>query len=676
MKTIIIGGSAAGASVAARLRRLNEKEDIIIIEQSDSLSFATCAIPYYIGDIVKDRNLLFAMDPVEFKKILNVEVRILSKVFAINRKEKTIAIRNLRKDSCYTESYDNLVIATGGIAKRLDICGSNLPHVFAVRDVADMDSIKNFINSHRCKYAAVIGGGYIGMEITDNLKNVGIDVAIVERSEQILGAWDIEMANIVKQHLDHKNVKLFFHERVKSITENHITLCSGKTVRADIVIIALGIQPNIELACIAGLEVGKEGGIMVNACLRTDDDNIYALGDVIEVTDKLTKNPMLVPLASQAHKQARVVANNIIGGYDTFRETQCTSIVKIFDLTIATTGNSEKQLKKQGIAYKKSYIEAPSHAAYYPRSHSLYVKILFTPVNGILLGGQIVGSSGVDKRIDILAAAISNGSTVHDLAELELAYAPPYSTTKDAINIAGMVAGNILGGHCQVIQWDELSSLMNGNFAFIDVRTMEEYELKTIDKAVNIPLAEIRNQLQSVPSDRPVVVFCNYGKKGYFAYRILEQNGFKNVYNLNGGMNIYNFGTNLSSSTNKTTHSVQYETAVDNSQFDIGFNENSDEGWLIPGDFKSPEAVENEIGKAVTSKIIEINACGLSCPGPIMRLAKTVLTADDGDIIEITATDLGFFTDVKLWCNKKGHRLLDVQNNRSVVKAVLQKGIV
>lgn len=667
MKVTIIGGSAGGASVAARLRRMDEKAQITILEKNPTISFATCGIPYYLGGIVKDRDQLFISDVNEFEKILNVKVKNNCTVLGINRSEKSVTVTS--KNSIYKETYDKLVIASGGMAKRSAVPGADLPHVFAVRDAADMDAIKNFIEENNCGHAAVIGGGYIGMEIADNLYNLGINISIIDKAPQILGALDSEMSNIVLKHLIQKNISVLLNKKVTSIENKRINLKSGHVMHTDIVVMALGVHPNIELAKTANLAVGSHNGVRVNGGMRTSDENIYALGDVVEVTDRLTKLHTLNPLASIAHKQARVVANNIAGLHDSFKEIQGTSIVKVFDLTAAITGNSEKHLKDKKIEYCKSYLEAPSHATYYPGSFPLHIKLLFSPRSGRILGAQIVGSTGVDKRIDVFATAVHSNQTVYDLTDLELAYTPPFSTTKDPANLSGMVASNMLSAHYNAIHWEQIDSLRKYKAVFIDVRTPEEYEIKTLDGARNIPLEELRNRMHELPTDGPIVLFCNHGKKGYFAYRILEQNGFKRVFNLSGGLNIYLYGTRHTDATHEhkshVVHQQPEAVAASHTQLHSPEEIFSDEAKTI-----RPAATTAE---TTYGQVFEVNACGLSCPGPILRLTKTMLSANSGDIIKITATDNNFISDVKLWCDKKGHKLLDVQNSRAKITAVLQK---
>jgi NADPH-dependent 2,4-dienoyl-CoA reductase/sulfur reductase-like enzyme/rhodanese-related sulfurtransferase/TusA-related sulfurtransferase len=671
MKTVIIGGSAGGATVAARLRRLDEKSEIVILEKSADLSFATCAIPYYLGGVIDERDKLFTLTVEDFKTLLNVDVRTHCSALKVDTQNKWVTARDLTNNMLYKEPYDKLVIASGGQAVRPSVAGVNLPHVFAVRNASDMDDIKRFIDSRHCKNVVIVGGGYIGMEVADNLHSLGMNIAIVDRSDQVLNAWDKEMANIVQRHVEQKNVEILLNDSVCSIESRQVNLQSGKSIHADLVIIALGVQPNITLAQSAGLEIGEHGGVKVNSGLRTSDEHIYALGDVIEVTERLTKHNVLSPLASLAHKQARVVANNLQGFHDSFRQTQGTGIVKVFDLTVAITGSCEKYLLGKGIDYLKSYLEAPSHASYFPGSYPLYMKVLFAPRTGQLLGVQIVGSAGVDKRIDVFATAIAADMSVHDLVDLELAYTPPFSTSKDPVNLAGMVASNMMLSHYDAVHFDDIDLLRKQQALFVDVRIPEEYEIKTLPGAINIPLEQLRERLSELPQRKRIVLFCNYGKRGYFAYRIMDQHGYNHIHNLSGGLNMYIFAYGTQALTDYTDKPTSAGAAS---------HDNSKQPALAPiAQAEQPlfsefaKTVSNTTAEPQNYKLIEINACGLSCPGPIMKLSKTMHNAAMGDVIHITATDMGFLTDIKTWCDKKGHKLIDLQSDRAKIKAWVQK---
>jgi NADPH-dependent 2,4-dienoyl-CoA reductase/sulfur reductase-like enzyme/rhodanese-related sulfurtransferase/TusA-related sulfurtransferase len=657
MKVIIVGGSAGGASVAARLRRLDEFVEIIMLERSEEISFATCGMPYYLGGIIKDRDRLTIIDQEEFKSILNVDVRTANEVVAIDRANKTVTIRDIKQNREYQESYDKLVLSPGGAPIIPDIPGVDHAKVFTLRNGEDMDAILHYLEERQCKHATVVGAGFIGLELAENLHHRGLHVNIVDNADQVMGSWDMEMATMIHFHLHSKNVNLVLNDHVKEIDEHEVILGQGEKLSSDIVILALGVYPDVTIAREAKLSIGKKGGIAVNDGLITSDENIFALGDAVEVQDRITHNKSLIPLAGIAHKQARVVAENICGMHRIMKDVQVTAIAKVFDLTVAITGGSERSLIENNINYSKSYIEAPSHAGYYPDAFPMVIKLLFASKTGRILGAQIIGVDGVDKRIDVIATSINYGKTVYDLIDLELSYAPPFSSAKDPVNIAGMVAKNMLRENYKVIHWDDIDSQDKDKTVIIDVRTTEEFNIRAIKDAINIPLTELRDRLSEIPKDKTIVTYCQQGKKSYFAYKILVNHGYKKVFNLSGGFKIYSMIKNR----NETGFSGIFD--YDRVSSDDVFYSDTDT------DADIPVAVPDE-----ATNIIEIDACGMSCPGPILKLSKSIKRSEVGSTVRVIATDTGFAGDVESWCKKTGNNLISIDNKDAKYIVTVMKG--
>lgn len=643
MKIIIIGAGAGGASVATRTRRLDERAEIILVEKNTEISQATCGLPYSLGNIIRDRSKLVVVDSRDFSKLVNVDVRTRSEVISIARKQKTITIRNLVDGNTYEENYDKLVLSPGGVARLPDIAGIDNDNVFTLQSLSDLDAIKIHLSTRRCKNATVIGAGFIGLEVADNLHELGIHVSIVELSRQVIGKMDFEMASIVHQHLKSKNINLILQDSITEICEASVTLASGLHLNSDIVIVGMGVVPAVELAIAAGIKIGDRGGIAVSDTMVTSDVDIYALGDSVEVLDRVLGRKILVPLAGPAHKQALVVAANILGNKKRIRAFQGTTIAKVFDLSVAMTGASEKQLKASKVNYSKSYVDVPNHATYYPNAYPLTIKLLFNPDGGEILGAQVVGVEGVDKRIDLISTAIHFKRTIYDLAELELAYAPPYSSAKDPINIAGMVARNMLEDNYQVTYWDEMPAPADNVFV-LDVRTPEEYELGAIHNSTNIPLEELRDRLDEIPKDKQILIYCQQGKKGYFAYKILSQHGFDNISNLSGGYNLHRVAN---------TQHFQHSPISEN-QAEKG-----------PASIK--EITMNELVE------IEIDAVGMNCPGPIIKLTKEMQKVNEGKFLLIRASDPGFSVDVETWCRSKGHTLHEKFTEKAITTVLIKK---
>ncbi len=538
-KLLVIGGVAGGATAAARARRLNEQAEIILFERGEHISFANCGLPYYIGGIIKDRANLLVTTSKSFTARYDINVRINSEVLAIDRNKKTILVRDLHSGEQYTESYDKIILAPGAEPVKPPIPGIDLDGVFHLRDIPDSDRIKGMIDLKGPKSAVVIGGGFIGLEMAENMVLRGASATVIEMGLQVMAPLDPEMAAIVHAHLKEQGVKLVLGQRVESINSRNgglsVKTSGGMEYECDLVISAIGIAPENKLAKEAGLELGPRGHIRVDATMTTSDPNIFAVGDAVEISDFVTGFPTSVALAGPANKQGRIAADNAMGRRSLYTGALGTSIVKVFDLAVAGTGSNEKTLVKHGIPFMISYTHSGSHASYYPGSTPMAIKLIFCPNTGKILGAQIVGADGVDKRIDVLSTAIHGGMTVMDLEELELAYAPPYSSAKDPINMAGFVASNILKGDMAIAQWHEYVTLRQDGAEFLDLRSTKEIETAgAIPNSMHIPLDKLRAALPGLDKDKQYIPYCAVGMRGYLAHRILVQNGFKSR-NLSGG---------------------------------------------------------------------------------------------------------------------------------------------
>ena len=544
-KIVIVGGVAGGATAAARLRRLDETAEIILFERGEHISFANCGLPYYIGDVINEREALLLQTVEGMSKRFNMDIRNLSEVTGINREKKTVSITNLKTNETYEETYDKLILSPGATPIKPPIPGINeAKHLFTLRNIPDTDAIKDYIASHEIKKAVVVGGGFIGVEMAENLWELGIEASLVEMGNQVMAPIDFEMAAMLHDHMRTKGVKLYLEDGVKAFESSgeKVVLSSSKVLEADLIILAIGVAPENQLAKDAGLELGIRDTIVVNAQLETSDENIYALGDAIQVKDYINGQPTMIPLAWPANRQGRLVADLISGKEAAYSGTLGTSIAKVFDLTVAATGNNEKTLKRVGLDYEVTHIHPNNHAGYYPDATPILFKLLFDKA-GRILGAQAIGVEGVDKRIDVIATAIKGNLSVFDLPDLELSYAPPYSSAKDPVNMIGYTASNILEEGIQTIQWHEVDEQLKNNEFFLDVREQEEFSAGTIPSATNIPLGQLRDKLGELPKDKRLHVFCQVGLRGYLATRILIAHGFK-VKNLDGGYKLYQL-TNL-----------------------------------------------------------------------------------------------------------------------------------
>jgi NADPH-dependent 2,4-dienoyl-CoA reductase/sulfur reductase-like enzyme/rhodanese-related sulfurtransferase len=536
-KVVIVGGVAGGASCAARLRRLDETAQIVMFEKGPHISFANCGLPYHIGGVIPEREDLLILTPQQFKTRFQVDVRVETLVTGINREKREVEVA-AASGRTYTEGYDYLVLAPGAEPIRPPVPGIDLPGIYTLRSIRDMDEIMRSVTEARPRTALVIGGGYIGLEIAENLRLRELEVAIVEKLPQVMAPLDGEMANIVHEHLHFKGIATWLGDGLSSFARTNNGLItrleSGQVIAADLVILAIGVRPDTSLAVKAALDTGTTGGIQVEDHMRTSDERIYAAGDAVEVRHLVTGLPALIPLAGPANRQGRIIADNIAGRDVTYKGTQGTSIVRVFDLTAATTGLNEKSLKRLNIPYAKVYIHPSDHAGYYPGSHQMAIKVLFRKEDGRLLGAQIVGPNGVDKRIDCLAIAMRAGLTVYDLEDQELAYAPPYGSAKDPINMIGFAASNILKGDVNAASWDEIAFPLPKAVTLVDVRGKPEWDKGHVPGAVNIPLDQLRSKLGDLPKDKEVLAYCGVGLRSYIAHRILKQHGFRSR-NVMGG---------------------------------------------------------------------------------------------------------------------------------------------
>ncbi|MBF7096684.1 FAD-dependent oxidoreductase [Alkalibacter mobilis] len=660
-KVLIIGGVAGGASAAARLRRMDENAEIIMFERGDYISFANCGLPYYIGNVIDDRSKLLLQTPEDMKSRFNVDVRVKNEVIAIDPDSKSITVKKLETGDTYEETYDDLVISTGSSPLKPPIPGIDSPNVFTIWNIPDTDAIKGYLENNDVKTAAVIGGGFIGIEMAENLHELGIQVSLVEMANQVMAPVDFDMAQYLHKHIESKNVDLILNDGVKEFinTGNKTTVrtAGGKEIEADIVILSIGVRPNSQLAKDAGLELNDRGGVVVDDQLRTSNPNIYAVGDVIQVTDYINKVPTMVPLAGPANKQGRMVANNILGKSEKYNGTQGTSVAKVFDLTVANTGANEKTLNRLGKEYGKDYlaiqIHPGSHAGYYPGSQTLNMKLIFEIPSGKVLGAQIVGGEGSDKRVDVIAASIRFGASVYDLKELELAYAPPFSSGKDPVNMAGFTACNILDNDMETIRSEEIRDLDLDNTILLDVRTPVERTLGYIPNSINIPVDELRENLDRLDKNKTIVVYCAVGVRAWVAVRILMQNGFK-VKNLTGGYSSYG---------------ALYYNDSEMISYSDGDISNSSQTPVSETTKSAPAEAAHPRQK------ITLDCTGLQCPGPIMQVYNAIKNINDGDTVEITATDMGFGADIGSWCRRTNNTLLKEEFDGKVTKVCIMKGM-
>lgn len=645
-KYLIVGGVAGGATAAARIRRITEDIEIILFEKGEYISYANCGLPYYIGGVIEERDRLFVQTPEAFGKRFNVDVRTLSKVTAINTADKNVTVRTANGEE-YTESYDKLLLSPGALPVVPPLDGIDSEGIFTLRNVSDTDRIKAYMTDHNVKRAVIVGGGFIGLEMAENLKHAGAQVAVVEMANQVMAPIDYSMAALVHEYLQQQDVKLYLEQAVEGFSRNDNELTvhfkSGTDLKADMVLLSIGVRAETGLAQAAGLKIGEMRGIWVDEYLQTSDENIYAVGDAIEYPHPITGKPWLNFLAGPANRQARIVADNmVLGNKVKYEGSIGTAIAKIFDITVASTGLPAKRLKQMDIPYLSATIHSGAHAGYYPGSLQMDIKITFSPTNGKLYGAQIVGYDGVDTRINQYALAIKNGATVENLISLEHAYAPPFSSAKDPVAISGYVASNILNGKMNPIYWRDIQQTDTTKVTLVDVRTVDEYALGTIPNAMNIPLDDLRDRLSEIPADRPVWLFCGVGLRGYLASNILKANGYRDVHNLIGGMKTYMAAT------------AKIETPS-------GFNETDGISSC------------NSSSYTLNNRVIKVDACGIQCPGPILKMKQALDGLNYGQQLEVSATDAAFPRDAEAWCRTTGNKFLGKRSESGVHIATIEK---
>jgi len=649
-KIIIVGGVAGGASTAARLRRLDETANIIMFEKGEYISFANCGLPYYIGGVIPERAQLIVQTVEQMSHKFKIDIRNLSEVIQINRDKKCVVVKKHQTQETYEESYDELVLSPGAKPIVPPILGiDSCDNLFTLRNIPDVDRIKAYMMEHKPQSALVIGGGFIGLEMLENLHEQGLKMTLVEASSQVMAPLDPEMVTTIHEHIREQGINLILEDGVKAFEEQgkKVVLNSGQVISTDMIIMAIGVKPETTIAKEAGLEVTQRGSIIVDEHMRTSDASIYALGDAATVKDFVSGEQTMIPLAWPANRQGRIVADNICGRNSIYKGSLGSSVAKVFDYTVATTGNNEKTLKRLGRKYKAVHIHPGSHAGYYPGAFPIAFKMLFDPKTGEILGAQGVGMDGVEKRIDILATAIKGKLTVQDLQDIEPCYAPPYNSAKDPVNMLGYYASNIMDGLVETVQCDELDELLEESGVVLDVR--EEFELATgvIPHSIHIPLGELRDRINEVPKDRNIYTTCQVGLRGYVACRILMEHGYKCA-NIDGGIKTY-FAT-----LPKKTISSQ----PDNIQ--------SEEKQMSLKDIDITEINAD----------VALNACGLQCPGPIKRVFEEVKGMDEGEILKVKASDPGFSKDIGAWCETTNNTLLKTEFDKQnkVFVAYIQKG--
>ncbi|MDX9957992.1 MAG: FAD-dependent oxidoreductase [Spirochaetia bacterium] len=652
MTYLIVGGVAGGAATAARLRRNDEKAVIIIFERGEYISYANCGLPYYLGETIKERDKLFVETAESFKRTLDVDVRISCEVTDIDKDAKTVGVKDRKSGREYREAYDVLILSPGAEPLRPPIPGIQSKRIFALRNVPDVDALKGFVDEKRPRRAVVVGAGFIGMEVAENLYDRGVNVTIVEMADQVMAPLDFEMAAQIHDHLKAKKVELYLSDGVKEFREEDgrltILLNSGSEIHADLAVLSIGVRPETALAKAAGINVNR--GILVNGYMETSAPGIYALGDAAEFSWPVTGKSGITPLAGPAGKQARILADNLVyGRKKSYQGAIGTAIAKIFDLTVAVTGVAGKVLEKEGVKTAAVITHGFSHAGYYPGALPMVLKLNYNPEDGKIQGAQIVGYDGVDKRIEMIAAVLRSGGAIEQLTELEQAYAPPYSSSKDPVNILGFTAENVFLGrshHTSALQLKGLLEQDTGKPFLLDVRTPDEYAMGSLPGSVNIPKDEVRTHLAGIPRDRKIIVICGVGLRSYLVERILKQNGYQDVSILSGGLKVYHPA--VADQSNRSIF-TEYETGYE------------------PGRENEADAARSPI------TVLEVDACGLQCPGPILKLKTEIDRIKPGERLLQRASDPGFARDVQSWCNMTGHRLVSLKEQKGIIEAVIQR---
>ncbi len=660
-RVIVVGGVAGGASFAARMRRLDETCEIVMFERGKYISFANCGLPYHIGGEIKERSRLIVQTPENFKAVQNVDVRINSEVTSIDTERKSVSYTD--KSGAHELSYDALLLAPGATPMRPPIPGIDGDNIYTLRNIPDMDRIKKVIDSGDIKHTVVVGGGFIGLEIAENLRHKKIDVALVEFADQVFAPADKDLSMYVERELLLNGVEVITSAGAKEFihSDNKITvdLTNGDSVKTDLVIFAAGVIPDTKFLKNSGIDLTDRGAIITADTMETSAKDVYAVGDAVQVVDFNTDAGVIIPLAGPANRQGRIAADNINGGNSTYKKTQGTSICKVFNLTAATTGINEKGAQRNGISYEKVYTHSYNHAGYYPGATMMSIKLLFSPTDGKVLGAQIMGQDGVDRRIDILATAIRQELTVIDLIDMELAYAPPFGNAKDAVNMLGFVGENILNGKLKQIFSEELDATYDPKtMQLVDVRTREEQIVGYLKGAVLIPHGEIRRRMDELDKSKEIIVYCGIGQRGYVAARILENNGFK-VRNLSGGFN---------------TYSMIHLNSVESLK--VLQDGSLPEPMAVSKPYGAPVIEESRSDENDVAAILDIDACGLQCPGPILKLKSGIDQVNHGDVIKVSSNDPGFVHDIPAWCRNTGNTLLAVRSEGKIHIASVKKGTV
>lgn len=650
-KILIVGGVAGGATAAARMRRLDESAEIIMFERGEYISFANCGLPYYIGETIKEREALLVQTPEAMNSKFNIDVRVNSDVIGIDTEKKTLKVNSSERGT-YEESYDYVILSPGAKPIAPPIKGIDSSRIYKLRNVPDTDQIKAVVDSKKVSSAVVIGGGFIGIETAENLKERGVKVTLVEAAPHILAPFDTEMAVIAEKELNDNGVSLILGNGVKGFveTENNITveLNDGQNLETDMVILSIGVLPDTGFLKESGINLGDRGHILVNDSMQTSVESVYAVGDAIMVKDYLHKTDVAIPLAGPANRQGRIAADNIAGLGRIYKGSLGTSILKIFDMAAASTGNNERNLQRMGKEYKILYIHPMSNASYYPGATQLTIKVIYSP-EGKVLGAQAIGYDGVDKFIDVIATSMKFGATIEDLEELELAYAPPYLSAKSPANMAGFVADNDLNGKCQLITPKEFENFDPETQIRLDVRDEIEIEGGSVPGAINIPLDFLRSRFAELDKNKEIIVFCAVGLRGYIAARMLIQKGYK-VRNLVGGIKMYDMGKYQARRLNDD------EMGEECLDCKIGLDE-----------FQPQYSGEENT--------VEVDACGICCPGPLMKAKKTIDEIKYGDIMKIKASDPGFYEDIKAFAKRTGNQLVEAHKEGGFVYATVRKGL-
>ena len=650
-KVLIVGGVAGGASAAARLRRLDENAEIVMFERDEYISFANCGLPYYIGETIKERSKLLVQTPQSMNARFNIDIRINSEVVAVDSENKKVTVRQKTGES-YEESYDYLILSPGAKAIRPNIPGIDSKKILTLRNIPDTDAIKLLVDMKTTKRAVVIGGGYVGVEMAENLRERGLDVKLVEAAPHILAPFDSDMVTFAEKELEDNGIELFLGDGVKAFEEKsngiEVTLNSDTKLTTDIVILAIGVAPDTVFIKNSGIELGARGHILVNNHMQTNIKDIYAVGDAVEVVDFVNGKNTAIPLAGPANKQGRIAADNVAGLDSSYKGTQGTSVIKVFEITGAGTGNNERTLQRLEIPYKVIYVHPQSHASYYPGATPISLKLIFN-MEGKILGAQAFGYDGVEKRIDDIATVIRLGGTVTDLTELELSYAPPYSSAKDPVNMAGYVAENIITGRSEVIVPKDLENYDKSNIMLVDVRAKLEVDNGYIEGAVHIPVDELRSRLNELDKSKEIWVYCQVGLRGYVAARMLIQHGFK-VKNLTGGYKTYIMA---------------------------GYAPKKKDNHIDTGKVIDPETQivrEDEVAMDKTHPNRTLDACGLCCPGPLMQVKMCMDDMKNGEVLKVTASDPGFYVDIQSWSKRTENEMLDISKDKGIITALIRKG--